>query len=234
MITCQNNGICTNNGNVYSCKCVDNFYGSNCQFQYLPLNSTTFINSTILTQERGISLLNLIRVPFYSRATRVYQASKDGFGARDFHSKVDGILGTLTVVKSTYGNIFGGFTSLSWGLPSEYYSDPSAYIFSLVNQQNNYSYIFNQISTYQSNPFYSIYTNPLSGPSFGGSHDFGISDQSNSKNNSFSRLGYSYQAPLNYTFSSDQANSFLAGSRNFQTLEVEVYTIISIYNISFI
>jgi len=187
-----------------------------------------------LTQERGISLLNLIRVPFYSRATRVYQASKDGFGASDFHSKVDGILGTLTVVKSTYGNIFGGFTSLSWGLPSNSYSDPSAYIFSLVNQHNNYSYIFNQISTYQSNPIYSIYANPQNGPIFGGSHDFAIYDQSNSKNNSHSRLGYSYQAPLNYTFSSDQANSFLAGSRNFQTLEVEVYTIISIYNISFI
>ncbi len=105
-IICQNNGICNFNrtSNVYSCQCVNNYYGNNCQFQYLPLNSTTFINSTILSQENGISLMTLIKVPFFSRATRVYQASKDGFGASNFHSKVDGVLGTLTVIKSTNGN----------------------------------------------------------------------------------------------------------------------------------
>jgi hypothetical protein len=189
------------------------------------LNSTTFINSTILSQENGISLMTLIKVPFYSRATRVYQATKDGFGASNFHSKVDGVLGTLTVIKSTNGNIFGGFTSLSWGASSNYYSDPSAYIFSLVNQRN-YSCVLSQ--TYQSNQNYSIYTNPRQGACFGNGLDLNVADQSNSNNNSMANIGFAYQAP------SMNPASFLAGSLYFQILEVEVYTIISIYPISFI
>ncbi len=40
----------------------------------------------------------------------LYQASRDGFGASDFHSKCNGITGTLVVVKDTNSNIFGGYT----------------------------------------------------------------------------------------------------------------------------
>ena len=172
--------------------------------------------------------MNLIGVPFYSKATRIYQATKDGFGASSFHSKVNGILGTLTVVKSTNGNIFGGFTSLSWGASTAYHYDPSAYIFSLVNQQN-YPCKLNQISTYYSScSKCSMQPNPVLGPNFGGSPDLGIADQSNSNNNSKASIGFSYQAPFNYIWGSPNATSFLAGSLNFQTLEVEVYTIYSI------
>ena len=112
-ITCQNNGVGILNSitKVYTCQCVDNYYGQNCQYQ--PLNSTTFINSTILTQELGVSLMNLIGVPLNSAATKVYQGTRDGFFASNFHSKVVGINGTLTVIKSTTGNVFGGFTLIN-------------------------------------------------------------------------------------------------------------------------
>jgi len=102
------------------------------------LNSTTFINSTILTQELGVSLMNLIGVPLNSQATKIYQASLHGFAAAQFHSKVDGKLGSLSIIKSTNGNIFGGFTKLSWGSSQggAYYNDPSSFIFSLTNQKN--------------------------------------------------------------------------------------------------
>ena len=82
--------------------------------------------------------------------------------------------------------------------------------------------------TYQSNPIYSIYTNPRQGACFGSGFDLNVADQSNSNNKSIANIGYSYQAP------SMNAASFLAGSLYFQILEVEVYTIISIYSISFI
>jgi hypothetical protein len=136
MISCQNNGICNFNSTskVYSCQCINNFYGSNCQYQ--PLNSTAFINSTILTQEKGNSLLNLIGVPLNSSMTKIYQATIDGFGASNFHSKVDGINGTLIVIKSSNGNIFGGFTNVFWNTAQNGTLDHSAYIFSLINQQN--------------------------------------------------------------------------------------------------
>ena len=217
MITCQNNGICTRNGNVYSCQCVGNFYGPNCQYQVL--NSTTFINSTILTQELGVSLLNLIGVPLNSEATRVYQASKDGFSASNFHSKANGILGTFTVVKSKSGNVFGGFTMLSWGLSTNYYNDPNAFIFSLINQQN-YPFKLNQSNTTSSK---SVYISTANVVVFGGGNDLSICDQSNSVSNSNSLMS-SYQLPLNYTYGTAAANSFLAGSQYFLTVEVEVYS----------
>ena len=34
------------------------------------------------------------------------------------------------------GNVFGGFTMLSWGLSNNYYNDPNAFIFSLTNKDN--------------------------------------------------------------------------------------------------
>ncbi len=221
-ITCQNNGTCNYNItlNVYSCQCIGNFYGPNCQYQ--TLNSTTFINSTILTQELGVSLMNLIGVPLNSQATKIYQASLHGFAAAQFHSKVDGKLGTLSIIKSTNGNIFGGFTKLSWSAAqgAGYYDDPSAYLISLTNNQN-FSCKLNALPPYSKN----IYTGPY-GPTFGQFpyHPFIISDNSNVNFNSYSEMGPMYQIPLNYTNGSTAANSFLAGSRNFQTFEIEVYT----------
>ncbi len=62
------------------------------------------------------------------------------------------------------------------------------------------------------------------GPTFGGGHDLHIADNSNLNFDSYSALGYSFSFPLNYTFASTDARSFLAGSMYFQTVEVEVYT----------
>ena len=222
-IICQNNGTCYLNSstNVYSCICANNFYGPNCQYGYKPLNSTTFINSTILTQEQGISLLNLVGLSSNSTMIKLYQASKDGFGAFNFHSKVDNISGTFIVIKTTNGNVFGGFTLANWGTPFNstsrgFVSDPSAYIFSFINQQN-FPCRLNQSSSVNS-----IYAYPSNGPTFGGGVDLYISDQSNSIQ-SYSRLGSSYILPLNYLPNSPAANSFLAGSQYFLNLEIEVY-----------
>ena len=44
----------------------------------------------------------------------VYRATRDGFDAAKFHSLVDDQGPTLTVILSTNGFLFGGFTSKSW------------------------------------------------------------------------------------------------------------------------
>ena len=41
----------------------------------------------------------------------IYQATSDGFQASNFHAKADGIANTLTIVKTTNENIFGGYTA---------------------------------------------------------------------------------------------------------------------------
>ena len=42
-----------------------------------------------------------------------YRASRDGWGARDFHEKCDDVGPTVTLIKCG-ANIFGGFTDQSW------------------------------------------------------------------------------------------------------------------------
>jgi len=61
------------------------------------------------------------------------------------------------------------------------------------------------------------------GPTFGGGHDLHIDDKSNTNTSSYSDLGYSYSHP-DYAFGSNEVTSFLAGSYNFQVLEIEVFT----------
>ncbi len=218
-LTCQNNGTSNYNItlNVCSCQCIETFYGPNCQ--YRTLNSTTFINSTILTQELGVSLMNLIGVPLNSVATKIYQASVHGFSASQFHSKVDGKLGTLSIIKSTNGNIFGGFTMLSWGLPTNSYNDPKAFLFSLINPQKH-PYKLNQINK---NDYISINVWPPYGPIFGAGRDLFISENSNSNFNSYSSPGYSYQLPLNITKGTTASYSFLDGTQFFQTVEIACF-----------
>jgi len=59
--------------------------------------------------------------------------------------------------------------------------------------------------------------------SFGGGHDFSICDIANTINSSYSNLGYTYKPPVGITYSSTEANNYLAGSYNFMIDEIEVY-----------
>ena len=65
-----------------------------------------------------------------------YRASRNGFHSKDFHSKCDGIEETLDVIKTTNGNIFGGYTDKAWSSHNENKDDPNTYIFSLVNKED--------------------------------------------------------------------------------------------------
>ena len=187
---------------------MNNYYGLNCQ--YLTLNSTTFIGSTILTQEQGISLFNLIGNQSISKT--LYRASRDGFLASSFHSKCDNKGATLTLIKSSNGNIFGGFTKANWN-GNSWIIDSNAFLFSLINQ---YDYPI-KLNIKSDKVAYAINANPSYGPYFGDAPDLYIADQSNSNTNSFSQLGGTYDLPQNF--------AFLAGTPYFSTLEIEVYQI---------
>ncbi len=73
-----------------------------------------------------------------SEWTLIHRGTRDGFGTKDFHRECDGVAKTLTIVKTTNGNIFGGYTDLPWSSPIylTYYVDNNAFIFSLVNAKN--------------------------------------------------------------------------------------------------
>jgi hypothetical protein len=40
----------------------------------------------------------------------LWRGSRDGFGAAELHRRCDGCTNTLTLISTTKGNIFGGFT----------------------------------------------------------------------------------------------------------------------------
>ena len=189
---------------------MNNFTGLNCLYKVL--DSKIFKNSTILTNEQSLSLCNITNIPSNQTWSLLYQASRDGFKASDFHNKVNGVQNTLIIVKTTSGNIFGGFTEADWG-GSSYQTDPNAFIFSLVNSFN----ISVKMNIKQS--YYAAYDSSYYGPTFGGGHDIYISDQSNTNTNSYSNI-YSYEMP-----SFGYATSLLAGSYNFKTFEIEVYSV---------
>lgn len=159
--------------------------------------------------------------PFHTKWTLKYRASRDGFAAKDFHDKCDGISNTLTVIKTTKGYIFGGFTTKTWQSNGGYVTDPNAFLFSLINKD--------------SKPFkvlcsdggkHAINCDSCFGPCFGGNDkfikDIFICSDSNIKQCSLSHLGYSYKHQ-GYLKDTEQAQSILAGSNYFQTAEIEEF-----------
>lgn len=92
----------------------------------------------------------------------MYRASRDGFSADDFHTKCDGFLNTLTVIKTTNGNVLGGFTEYGINV-----YDPNAFIFSLINEENLKIRKFKTEVNWQY-CHYAVYMDKDCGPSFEG------------------------------------------------------------------
>ena len=61
------------------------------------------------------------------------------------------------------------------------------------------------------------------GPCFGAGHSLCIWDNARSTNNSYTNLGFTYQAPPGYTYRKPNTRSLLAGSYHFTPSEVEVF-----------
>ena len=165
----------------------------------------------------------------YKKFKLLYRASRDGFGAFDFHAKCDGQSNTLTIIKgfNRYyvqsrgfdGYIFGGYTAVAWDSSFTYKADPNAFIFSLTN--TGQQPILIPIKKMHSQE--AIFCRSDSGPIFG-NNDIAVLDNSNSNNVSISDLGRSYDFTL-FSQGTKEATSFLAGYCNFQTFEIEVFQI---------
>ena len=165
-------------------------------------------------------LINLCEFPASQKWELKYRASRDGFKSTDFHTKYNGIANTFTVIKTTSGNIFGGFTEKAWNSNNQWIRDPKALIFSLVNKEEK---PFKVMCSNEGKN--AICCDSYYGPCFGGDDDYirdiCIRTDSNNKE-SYSHFGYAYQHP-DYVKETVRAHNILAGSRSFKTLEIEVY-----------
>ena len=146
----------------------------------------------------------------------LYRGSRNEFRSLDFHVLCNGKRNTLTLVKSTNGNIFGGYVSLHWKSTAhmlwEY--DTKAFLFSLVEKENG-PLIF-ELSA--SDKVY-VGSQKEYVPIFGGSNYLFVSNKSNTNTDSYSNLKYTYTSP-EYPYG--RATVF-ANTYNFQVQEIEVF-----------
>ncbi len=89
----------------------------------------SFDPSSILTSDQKRELNLLCNFATNTRWRLVYRASVDGFAAKNFHEKCDGVPMTLSIVKTTNSFIFGGYASEPWDQTGEYICDKNAFIF---------------------------------------------------------------------------------------------------------
>ena len=189
------------------------------------LRCPTYLFSDILLPRQEADLQDLCDLNHNYKFKLIYRASQDGFSGVDFHRRCDGYPNTLTIVKvKGNDNIFGGFSSLPWGTSNNYKEDNDAYIFSLINKYNRpirFPYVSSKLND-TTEEVYSIYSNSLYGPTFGGGPDLSIASNSNVNQNSYSLLGHSYKNP-NYLLDAHDSKTFLARSFYFTVEEIEVF-----------
>jgi hypothetical protein len=106
----------------------------------------------------------------------LWRGGRDGFGARDFHSRCDGHANILTLIEDTNGNIFGGFTPLEW---------------ESLDWNGKHRKVDNRHKADAN--LKSFLCDPGCGPSF---RDIFVSDNPNANTNSHIFRGYSYTKDL--------------------------------------
>jgi hypothetical protein len=181
---------------------------------YLNEYSIDPFKSQILSGKQPSDLIKVCEFSLKDKWTLLYRGTRDGFATANFHSKCDNHYNTLTILKA-HGTsfIFGGFTSVAWDTSYNYKLDPNAFLFSLTNKDNKTCKM--KINSNQN----AIYCHSGCGPTFGMGCDICISSNSNTTNGSYSNLGSSYKHPQ-YAQGTNEAQSFLAGSYQFQLSEI--------------
>ena len=99
----------------------------------LGVNLTNSFESQIVDKVQLIDLIRICEFNSNDKWTLLYRGTRDGFGAKDFHSKCDGKSPTLTLIKAQGSEyIFGAYTQASWKSSCIYELDPQAFLFSFV------------------------------------------------------------------------------------------------------
>ena len=146
----------------------------------------------------------------------LYRGSRDGMTATDFHRMCDGKDNTLSVIKDTNGNVFGGFADKAWGTQSQWIKSEKSFLFSLKSSWEK------EVTKFPVNTRdqHSLYHEASYMCAFGNG-DLHVVASSNYGNACSMNIGTSYQNP-------SRAHSHHYGNschRNFQLNEIEVYQV---------
>ena len=178
------------------------------------------INSkSVIMKENEFNLINLAIKSRLNKdikeLKKLYQATIDGDGVINFHSKCDNIPNTLVLIKSAGNRRFGGFTTQTWESNSgNYKDDKNAFLFSL-DKQRIYSY---------KNDGNAINCNKNYGPNFGNGNDIYLGNNPIQQKQLYTYESYSGSS---YNFNGD--NNALSESGNGSCIyaaEYEVFQVI--------
>ena len=191
---------------------VDKFFERNLklkkEFMLLGLNPQRF-DSQIAKEGKAVQLISdffkgTYKEPVY---TLLYRGSRDGPIASAFHRKCDNKGPTLTIIESTKGQRFGGYTDADWKSDEKYATSKNSFLFSLD---------FNEKYPVKSgHEQYAIKSLKGEGPCFGGGHDLRLSADFKIEE-STGYIGFSYEVKNKYA-------KDVYGDTAFYVREIEVY-----------
>jgi hypothetical protein len=150
--------------------------------------------------------------------TLLYRGSRDGFAASNYHSKCDGYSNTISLIETTKGYIFGGFTPVAWESSSWIFKPDStqrSFLFTVKNPRGTEGRKFPLTDSANAIYCYSHY-----GPIFGNNHDLIVCDGCDSSTSNFITLGGSYQNDTGL-----DGKTVFTGEYNFCVKEIEVFSI---------
>ncbi len=148
----------------------------------------------------------------------IYKASRDGFRAADFHRCCDNKGETISVIHTTRGYLFGGYTDVPWTSASGVSKQSlQSFLFAFRSSASGNTPVTATIAS-SSN---AVYHHSSYCCTFGAGHNIYIADSSNTNSNSNSNWsnGQYYSYPPGVT-----SNVYwLVGQQRFQTRDVEVF-----------
>jgi len=135
--------------------------------------SVTNVKSSILNESEINWLAAELAKEKKAMRICLFESSGDDKLGEQFHSKCDGKGATITVVQSTKGDVFGGFTSRSWdgSKSSKSYSAESSWLFKL---QDEGSKVRKRMNIRPEHHGCAVYDRKDWGPCFGLGHDLAV------------------------------------------------------------
>ena len=122
----------------------------------------------------------------------LYRGTRDGSGANIFHNKCDNQGPIICLFKNDKGNIFGGYSSISWTSDNNYHSANGSFLFTLTNIHGTNPTKFPNTQNLEN----AVCHHSGYGPWFGNGADLKIYDNYLNNKKSYSNLGNAYHDVL--------------------------------------
>ena len=172
-----------------------------------------FENTIIKNNFEAIKILKWICPNNERRVKLLYKATPEENTRDDFHRKCDNKGATVTIIETTKGRRFGGYTSLNWDSSSGWKNDKEAFLFSLDNDKK---YEVIQEAKYK------VWSNAGYGQWFGNNGNIGLAYEKNYFiGNDTHRENFG-----NKCYSTTVENE-LSGGKTFNISKMEVYQVIN-------